>query len=122
MLTGALVDAESISGKGDMRSNMPRFQGERFIANATLVAELSIIAETRGCTPGQLSLAWLLAQGDYIAPIPGTKRLKYLEENAAAADLQLTAEDVDALDVLFAASNISGERYAPAGMRSLDRD
>jgi len=122
MLTGALVDEEAISGKGDMRSSMPRFQGERFIANATLVAELSVIAETRGCTPGQLSLAWLLAQGDYIAPIPGTKRMKYLEENAAAADLQLTAEDVDALDVLFAASNISGERYAPAGMRSLDRD
>ena len=101
---------------------MPRFQGDNFAANTGLVGELSVIAETRGCTPGQLSLAWLLAQGDYIAPIPGTKRVKYLEENAAAAELQLTAEDVEKLAALFAASYIAGERYAPAGMRSLDRD
>lgn len=122
MLTGSLVDEDSMSSKSDMRATMPRFQGDNFAANATLVAELSVIAKSRGCTPGQLSLAWLLVQGDYIAPIPGTKRVKYLDENAAAADLELTAQETEKLDALFAASNISGERYAPAGMRSLDRD
>lgn len=122
MLTGVLNDAESISGKGDMRSSMPRFQGDNFATNATLVAELSAIAEARGCTSAQLSLAWLLAQGDYIASIPGTKRVKYLEENAAAADLELDAADVDKLNALFAPANIAGERYTPAGMQSLDRD
>ena len=75
-----------------------------------------------GEAPADVALAWLLAQGDNIAPIPGTKRVTYLEENAAAADIELSADEVSQIDVLFAAENIAGERDTAAGMRSLDRD
>jgi aryl-alcohol dehydrogenase-like predicted oxidoreductase len=122
ILTGAISGADDLSGERDMRGSMPRFQGENFARNLAIVRELKSIADARSCTPGQLALAWLLAQGDHIAPIPGTKRVKYLEENAAAADIELTAAEVAEIDALFAAENIAGERYAPAGMRSLDRD
>lgn len=122
MLTGAIDTAEAVSGKGDMRRTMPRFQGDNLAHNLELVTALRRLAERRGCTPGQLALAWLLAQGDDIAPIPGTKRVRYLEENAAAADLDLDAAELAGIDALFSRDNIAGERYAPAGMRSLDRD
>jgi len=122
ILTGAIHSADDIAGERDMRGGMPRFQGENLSKNLSLVEALSDIAETRGCTRGQLALAWLLAQGDHIAPIPGTKRVKYLEENAAAADITLTGDELAAIDALFAPENIAGDRYAPAGMRSLDRD
>ncbi len=122
ILTGAITSADDFAGERDMRGSMPRFQGENLASNLALVSEFAKLAETRGCTRGQLALAWLLAQGDYIAPIPGTKRVKYLEENAAAADITLTADELAAIDALFAPENVAGERYAPAGMRSLDRD
>jgi aryl-alcohol dehydrogenase-like predicted oxidoreductase len=76
----------------------------------------------KGYTPGQLALVWLLAQGDYVAPIPGTKRVAYLEENAAAADIALSEDELASLETLFAPDNVAGERYAAAAMRSLDRD
>jgi aryl-alcohol dehydrogenase-like predicted oxidoreductase len=122
ILTGALPDAESIENDGDMRKTMPRFQGDNLTHNLRLVASLKTIADDKACSAGQLALAWLLAQGDYIAPIPGTKRVSYLQDNAAAAELILSVEELSAIDALFAPENISGERYAPAGMRSLDRD
>ncbi|MGE0621417.1 MAG: aldo/keto reductase [Pseudomonadales bacterium] len=122
ILTGAITTAEDVAGERDMRGSMPRFQGENLERNLALVNALSTIAETRGCTRGQLALAWLLAQGDHIAPIPGTKRVKYLEENAAAADITLSDDEIAAIDELFAPAHIAGDRYAPAGMRSLDRD
>lgn len=122
ILTGTITDASAISEKGDMRATMPRFQGDNLTRNLETVEAFSQLATTRGCTPGQLALAWLLAQGEGIAPIPGTKRVKYLEENAAAADIALSVADVEEIDRIFASGNIHGERYAAAGMRSLDRD
>ena len=122
ILTGAIPDAESIAGDGDMRKTMPRFQGDNLAQNLDLVASFKALAEVKGCSAGQLALAWLLAQGDDIAPIPGTKRVSYLQDNAAAVELTLTADELAAIEVLFAPENVSGERYAPGGMRSLDRD
>lgn len=82
ILTGTITDADAISEKGDMRATMPRFQGDNLTRNLQTVEAFNRLATARGCTPGQLALAWLLAQGDGIAPIPGSKRVKYLEENA----------------------------------------
>jgi aryl-alcohol dehydrogenase-like predicted oxidoreductase len=122
MLTGTISSADTIAVDGDMRGTMPRFQGENLARNLHLVEELGKIAAEKGCTRGQLALSWLLAKGDFIAPIPGTKRVSYLEENAAAADIELSATDIAALDELFAPENIAGERYTASGMRTLDRD
>jgi aryl-alcohol dehydrogenase-like predicted oxidoreductase len=122
ILTGAITDADSLTGERDMRSNMPRFQGENLAKNLSLVERFAELADDKGCTRGQLALAWLLAQGNDIAPIPGTKRVSYLEENAAACDIELTQDEIDRIDHLFLQGNIAGERYAPAGMKSLDRD
>jgi aryl-alcohol dehydrogenase-like predicted oxidoreductase len=122
MLTGSITNNESIEGERDHRSTMPRFQGENLSNNLKLVESLGEIAESQGVTRGQIALAWLLAQGDYIAPIPGTKRVTYLEENAAAAEIQLDGDTLSKVSELFEAGNVSGERYAEAGMRTLDRD
>jgi aryl-alcohol dehydrogenase-like predicted oxidoreductase len=78
------------------------------------------IAERRGVKPGQLGLAWVLSKGDDIVPIPGTKRRKYLEENAAAADIELTPDEVRELEAAVPASEVAGERYAPANMKNID--
>ncbi|HSH75579.1 MAG TPA: aldo/keto reductase, partial [Longimicrobiales bacterium] len=122
MLTGAIGGAESVSAEGDFRRTMPRFQGENFAHNAALVESFGDIATGVGCTRGQLALAWLLAQDDNIVPIPGTKRVRYLEENAGAADLELSEDVLTRLDEMFAPENVAGERYAPELMRFLDRD
>ncbi|MBI1987125.1 MAG: aldo/keto reductase [Nitrospinae bacterium] len=121
ILTGRLVSTEGLDEQ-DMRRTMPRFQGENFEKNRELVARVSALAEQKGCTAGQLALAWLLAQGDDIAPIPGTKRVRYLEENAAAVDVVLSAQEVAHLSELMAPGVVSGARYAPEGMSLLDRD
>lgn len=105
-----------------MRSTMPRFQGENLKKNLELVDALADIASSRRVSRGQLALAWLLAKGSDIAPIPGTKRVRYLEENVAAAEVSLSADEVRRLDELFAAGKVAGARYNEAGMRSLDRD
>jgi aryl-alcohol dehydrogenase-like predicted oxidoreductase len=122
MLTGAIQSAETVSGEGDLRASMPRFDGENLERNLRLVEALSGVARGRGYTRGQLALAWLLAKGNDVAPIPGTKRVRYLEENAAAADVELEASEVEELDSLFAPANVAGDRYAPELMRLLDRD
>jgi aryl-alcohol dehydrogenase-like predicted oxidoreductase len=122
ILTGAITDADSITAERDMRSTMPRFQGDNLTRNLALVASFGEIAESMGRTRGQLALAWLLAQGDDVAPIPGTKRTTYLEENAASAEIELAGSELRQIDELFSPENIAGDRYAPAGMRSLDRD
>jgi len=122
ILTGTIKDGDSISGKGDMRSSMPRFQGENLNNNLSLVKELSKLAITKGCSSGQLGLAWLLAKGKFISPIPGTKHVKYLEENAAAVNISLSIDELSELDKLFSPSNVAGERYTSSGMASLDRD
>ena len=121
MLTGALTDPAML-GADDLRATMPRFAATNFAANRALVDRFMAFAQDRGCTAAQLCLAWLLAKGDGIAPIPGTKRVSYLEEDMAAAAMTLDPADVVALDMLFAPENIAGDRYPPALMASIDRD
>jgi aryl-alcohol dehydrogenase-like predicted oxidoreductase len=109
-LTGTLPPAEQLPDD-DFRKWMPRNTGENAEHNARLAAEVHKIAEAAGVTAAQLSLAWVLAQGDDVVPIPGTKRLKYLEENAAAAEITLTAEQLDALVAAVPADAVRGTRY-----------
>ena len=103
-----------------MRRRMPRFQGDDLKKNLALIDELSKLAADNGCTPAQLALAWLLAQGDTVVPIPGTKHVRYAEENAAAADLSIPEGDLERAGQLINANTVSGDRYAPAQMISLD--
>jgi aryl-alcohol dehydrogenase-like predicted oxidoreductase len=95
----------------DYRRNSPRFQGENFHKNLNLVRKVEEIAREKGCKPSQLALAWVLAQGDEIAPIPGTKHRKYLEENVAALDIKLTPQDLRRIDGIFPYGAASGQRY-----------
>lgn len=122
ILTGAITSRESLAAKDDFRAEMPRFQEHNLEPNLALVEQLNELASAKGCTRSQLALAWLLAQGDNIVPIPGTKRVSFLEENAAAADVELNAGELERLNALFAPENVAGERYLPAGMRWLDPD
>ncbi|NUP82678.1 MAG: aldo/keto reductase [Nonomuraea sp.] len=110
LLGGALPPADQLPDD-DFRKHMPRLSGENAEHNATLVAEVRKIADAAGITPAQLALAWVLAQGDDVVPIPGTKRLTYLEENAAAADVTLTPEQLDALVRAVPADAVRGDRY-----------
>jgi len=97
--------------EGDRRRDMPRFQGENFDTNIRMVEALRGIAQRRGVTPAQLALAWVLAQGDDIVPIPGTKRRKYLEENIAAVDIALSAAELQEIGAAFPAEAVAGTRY-----------
>jgi aryl-alcohol dehydrogenase-like predicted oxidoreductase len=109
-LTGAITSPEDF-GEDDFRRHNPRFQGENFRANLRLVDEVRRLAEAKGCTPGQLALAWVLAQGPDVVPIPGTKRRTYLEENVAAAGVELTADELAALSEIAPPDVAAGERY-----------
>jgi aryl-alcohol dehydrogenase-like predicted oxidoreductase len=100
----------------DWRRNNPRFQGENFAKNLALVTRIEQLARENGCTPSQLALAWVLAQGDDIVPIPGTKRVRYLEENAAAVELRLTPAELAAIDAALPKNVAAGSRYPAAGM------
>ncbi len=122
VLTGTIDRDASFEAGSDMRSSMPRFSGENLDRNLALVEESKRMAADLGVAPGQLALAWLLAKDESIVPIPGTKRRRYLEENAAAAEITLDAETIDRLDALFAPEAVSGERYGAAWMRSSDTD
>lgn len=119
-LTGALKDVSKLD-ESDFRRILPRFQEEAFANNVKIIEALEKLAADKQCTPAQLSLAWLLAKGDDIIPIPGTKRRKYLQENAAAVDVQLSASDVQEIESLMAGYNVSGERYAEGGMKLVNR-
>ncbi|HVJ07070.1 MAG TPA: aldo/keto reductase [Acidisarcina sp.] len=111
-LTGAITSPEDFDAD-DYRRTSPRFQGANFYKNLELVTKVKEIAKASGHTPGQLALAWVLAQGEDIVPIPGTKRRKYLEENVAAVDIVLTADQLAQLNAIFPPDAASGERYAP---------
>jgi aryl-alcohol dehydrogenase-like predicted oxidoreductase len=100
----------------DWRRNNPRFQGENFAKNLALVTRIEQLARAKGCTPSQLALAWVLAQGDDVVPIPGTKRVRYLEENAAAVELKLTPAELAAIDAVSPRNVAAGSRYPAAGM------
>jgi aryl-alcohol dehydrogenase-like predicted oxidoreductase len=117
-LSGRFSSPEELA-EDDFRRTQPRFQGENLEANARIVAKLEEIAHERGITAAQLALAWVLAQGEDIVPIPGTKRRKYLEENAAAADVELTDEDLSRIDAEL--PEVSGERYNELHMAAIDR-
>jgi aryl-alcohol dehydrogenase-like predicted oxidoreductase len=117
-LTGQFQKPEDIP-EGDFRRNMPRFQGENFFQNLKLVDTVKEIAQTKGVTPGQLALAWVLAQGADFVPIPGTKRTKYLSENVGSADVVLSPEERKRLDEIAPKGMASGDRYA--SMATIDK-
>jgi aryl-alcohol dehydrogenase-like predicted oxidoreductase len=119
-LTGQIKRFEDL-GEDDYRRTSPRFQGENFQKNLDLVRHIEELAAEKRCTPAQLALAWVLAQGDDIVPIPGTKRRKYLEENAGALDVELTAEDLRRIDEIAPPGVAAGSRYPPAMMALADR-
>jgi len=116
-LTGQFARFEDFSAD-DYRRNSPRFQGENFQKNLDLVRRIEAIAKEKDCKPSQLALAWVLAQGDHIVPIPGTKRRRYLEENAGALDIKLTPEDLRRIEEVFPSGAASGDRY-PEHMMSV---
>jgi len=116
-LSGRFTSPEDLD-EGDFRRRGPRFSGENLEANLGLAAKVAQIAETKGITPAQLAIAWVLAQGEDIVPIPGTKRRTYLEQNAAAVDVELTAEDLARIDAEL--PPVAGARYDEAGMASVN--
>jgi aryl-alcohol dehydrogenase-like predicted oxidoreductase len=122
LLAGALTSAESLS-EDDFRRRQPRFSDENLARNLERVGRLRDLAAELGCTPVQLALAWLLCQGDDVVPIPGTKRVRYLEENVGAADVARRFGDriVRELDELFPPGAVAGERYNEAGMETVER-
>lgn len=119
-LAGTAKPAEEYP-EGDFRRGDPRFQGENFAANMQAAAVVKDIAGQRGAKPAQIALAWLLAKGDDIVPIPGTKRRTYLDENIAAVQIALTPQEIQQLDAALAPESIAGPRYSPKLMAMVDR-
>ncbi|RHW28105.1 aldo/keto reductase [Nocardioides immobilis] len=113
LLTGTITESGGAAGDGDFRRSayFPRFQGDALAANLALVDNVRALAEEKGATPGQVALAWVLAQGPDVVPIPGTKRTRYLEENVAAAAVQLTDDDLVALEKAVPRDAVAGDRY-----------
>ncbi|WP_433255990.1 aldo/keto reductase [Streptosporangium sp. CA-135522] len=119
VLTGTVRDLNSLS-EDDYRHSDPRYRGENLLHNLGLVDRIQLIAAKLGMTPAQVALAWVLAQDEHIVPIPGTKRIKYLEENAAAAEVELTPEQIRLLETAIPPNAVSGERYPEGIMRTVD--
>ena len=118
-LTGRFQKPEDLPAD-DYRRNHPRFQGENFRKNLDLVKKVEEIAREKGCTPGQLALAWVLAQGKDVVPIPGTKRRKYLEENVAALTVKLTPKDLQRIDGVSPTGAAAGSRYPERAMNAVN--
>jgi aryl-alcohol dehydrogenase-like predicted oxidoreductase len=116
-LSGRFTSPDELD-QGDFRRSGPRFTGENLEANLSLAAKVAEIAQEKGITPAQLALAWVLAQGEDLVPIPGTKRRKYLEENAQAADVELSTDDLDRIEAEL--PEVSGARYDETGMASVN--
>ena len=119
-LTGQIKSFDDLA-PDDYRRNSPRLQGENFQKNLELVKRIEEIAAEKGCTPAQLALAWVLAQGEDIVPIPGTKRRKYLEENVAALEVEITPEELRRIDEVAPRGAAAGTRYPEAGMAAVNR-
>ncbi|MEO6721945.1 MAG: aldo/keto reductase [Ferruginibacter sp.] len=117
-LTGAFQKPEDVK---DNRACMPRYQGDNFYKNLELVEKIKTLAAEKGCTPSQLAIAWVLAQGEDIITIPGTKRIKYLEENMASENVQLTTDDLASIEAIMPAGIVSGARYPEMFMNTLNR-
>ena len=120
-LTGRWRSIEDMPEEDTRAARFPRFQEENFRKNLKLADKVREISDEKGITPGQLALAWLLRQGDDIVPIPGTKRRERLEENAAAADVTLTDEDLKRIEEAVPRGSVAGERYAEQQMRTINR-
>lgn len=119
-LTGEYKKFEDFSAD-DYRRNSPRFQGENFNKNLELVKKIETLAKEKGCTSSQLALAWVMAQEDFIFPIPGTKRVKYLEENIGSINVELTQKDLAEIDSIFPKNAAAGMRYPEAMMKSVGK-
>jgi aryl-alcohol dehydrogenase-like predicted oxidoreductase len=119
-LTGQFQSPDDFA-EDDFRKNHPRFQGENFQKNLDLVRAVEKLAEDKGCTTAQLALAWVLAQGEDVVPIPGTKRIKYLDENIGALDVKLSEEDLKRLDAILPPGAAAGQRYHERGMETVNR-
>jgi aryl-alcohol dehydrogenase-like predicted oxidoreductase len=122
-LTGTLAKASELDDD-DFRLTSPRFQGENFDANLALVEEVRALGEEKGCKPGQIAIAWLYFRGQDIIPIPGTKRIKYLEENVGALDVDLSQDDLDRLEKILPIGGAAGDRYEAgfAGFKGDDEE
>jgi aryl-alcohol dehydrogenase-like predicted oxidoreductase len=119
-LTAKITSLDDLANN-DWRRSMPRFQQENFRRNMELVERIRALAANKGCSPAQLALAWVLAQGDDIVPIPGTKRRRYLEENIGALDVHLSPEELAEIDTILPAGAAAGSRYSAPGMRTINR-
>jgi aryl-alcohol dehydrogenase-like predicted oxidoreductase len=119
-LTGQIKSLNDLA-PDDWRRNGPRFKEENFYENLDLVKQIETMAQAKGVTPSQLALAWVLAKGDDIIPIPGTKRLKYLEQNAAAASIKLSIRDIAELDAALPPGAAAGTRYPEHAMKAVNR-
>ncbi|MBG6245560.1 aldo/keto reductase [Candidatus Symbiopectobacterium sp. 'North America'] len=118
-LSGTLRSPEDLA-PDDFRRTNPRFMGDNFAKNLALVEQVEKLARAKGITPSQLALAWVLAQGDDIVPIPGTKRRRYLEENIAALDVQLTPEELAEIEAIFPFAAAAGDRYGTESMATIN--
>jgi aryl-alcohol dehydrogenase-like predicted oxidoreductase len=118
-LTGQIQSFEDFAAD-DFRRHSPRFQGDNFQKNLDLVAKLAEIAAAKACTPSQLAIAWVLSRGEFVVPIPGTKRRKYLEENHGAFDVEITEQDESWIDAVLPPGAAEGSRYAEAAMKFID--
>jgi aryl-alcohol dehydrogenase-like predicted oxidoreductase len=119
-LTGTVKDTSNLGFYDVRASRFPRFAGQAFDKNKVLIERVEIIAARRGVKAGQLALAWVLAKGNDIVPIPGTKRRKYLDQNAAAAEIKLTLQDIAEIEAAMPQSEIAGDRYTAAGLIAID--
>lgn len=122
MLAGAIRSEDEVTGPSDFRKTLPRFQGEHLTANVALVDEMKELADSLSVTPAQLSLAWVMSRSENVAPIPGTRRRTWLEQNVQAIDVQVDDATIAALDDLFTPERVSGGRYALSWMKSSDTD
>jgi aryl-alcohol dehydrogenase-like predicted oxidoreductase len=120
-LTGELTKLEDLAPDDSRRAGrFPRFEGENFDRNKALAAEVKTIAEEKGCTPAQLALAWVLARGEDVVPIPGTRRRRHLEDNIGALEVQLSKDDLDRLEAVIPPEAVAGQRYAAPGMAGVN--
>jgi len=120
-LTGKIKDTSKLDSKDLRATRYPRFSGQAFDKNMILVERLEAIAQRKGATASQLALAWVLAQGEDVIPIPGTKRRRYLEENAAAVNIKLSGAEVEELEAAIPLNEIVGDRYNAGGLHTIDR-
>jgi aryl-alcohol dehydrogenase-like predicted oxidoreductase len=119
-LTGSIEKPDSF-GPGDFRRTAPRFQESNFGANLRIVNVVKAVASAKSCTPAQVALAWLLSRGEDLVPIPGTKRVRYVEENAKAVEIKLSANELNRLDADVPVGIAAGDRYAEPGMKTVNR-